>query len=104
MVRYGRRNKRTRNRVFCTIKKKKMKLKVEVGRTHVTICNEEGYEVVHWVDTEWMEDPELVVPAIANAIRMAYVNPEILVAMNRRHIESQMEEPKEPTIDKFPAL
>jgi hypothetical protein len=31
-------------------------------------------EIAGWSKQEWMEDPEFVVPAIANAISLAYEN------------------------------
>ena len=67
-----------------------MKLTVEIDNTEITIYDEQGYEVVHWVDTEWMEDPSIV-PAIANAIRMAFEEPERLIKINKKHIDSQKE-------------
>lgn len=35
-------------------------------------------EIVYWCKDEWLEDPESVVPAIANAIHLAYTEPEEL--------------------------
>ena len=67
-----------------------MKLTIEIDELHVTVYDEEGYEVVHWVDVEWMEDPSIV-PAIANAIRMASEEPERLIKINQKHINSQKE-------------
>jgi len=63
-------------------------LKVEVLEEEITISIVDGPEVVHWVHTEWEEDPT-VVPAIANAIRLAYTAPAYLVELNRKHIDSQ---------------
>jgi hypothetical protein len=47
---------------------------------NVDIDNEGGHiriydgdeEIVGWSQDEWVEDPEFVVPAIANAIKLAY--------------------------------
>lgn len=36
-------------------------------------------EIVGWCKDEWMEDPELVVPAIANAIHLCYTDPGFLL-------------------------
>ena len=36
-------------------------------------------EIVGWTKDEWVEDPETVVPAIANAIMLCYENPEALL-------------------------
>jgi len=68
---------------------------------HVDICKEEitisykgtqdDIEIVHWVQDEWIEDPALVVPAIANAIHLAHTNPAKLIEMNEKHIQSQLE-------------
>ena len=65
-----------------------MQLIVEVMPTEITISMPDGVEVVHWVNDEWEEDPTIV-PAIANAIHLAYYDPEELVALNYHHIESQ---------------
>jgi hypothetical protein len=35
-----------------------------------------GDEIVGWHSDEWKEDPEMVVPVIANAIMLCYENPE----------------------------
>jgi len=42
---------------------------VDIGKDHVTVNDARG-EVVHWVDDEWKEDPE-VVPCIFNAMAIA---------------------------------
>ena len=65
-------------------------MEVEILEDEVTIsCN--GYEVAHWVQSEWVEDPECVVPAIANAIHLAYTKPSHLIYLNMKHIMSQIE-------------
>lgn len=46
---------------------------VEVEEDHVTVY-ENDVEIVHWTKDEWVEDPEFVVPAICNAIHLAYTN------------------------------
>ena len=63
-------------------------LKVEICEEEVTIYQEDGREVVHWVSDEWVEDPAIV-PAIANAIHLAHTNPDELVRINQRHIDCQ---------------
>ena len=67
------------------------------GRTiKVTVEEEEvfiewnDFEVVKWIKDEWIEDPEICV-CIANAIRMAYVDPERLIDINKIHIQSQID-------------
>jgi len=63
-------------------------MKVEINSDYITITNDEGYEVCHWISDEWEEDP-FIVPAIANAIRMASVEPGRLEKINKAHIETQ---------------
>lgn len=55
----------------------------------------DGYEVVKWIENEWIEEPKLVCPVIANAVHLAYTNPEKLIKINWKHIESQMQIEKE---------
>ena len=62
---------------------------VNIDEDEITITCD-GYEVCHWVKDEWIEDPECVVPAIANAIHLAYTNPSYLAYINRKHILSQI--------------
>ena len=64
-------------------------LKVEVCEEEITISTEDGLEVVHWVCDEWEEDPTIV-PAIANAIHLAYTDPKELIRINEHHINSQL--------------
>ena len=66
-----------------------MKLSVEIYPEEITIYLEDGREVVHWVSDEWFEDPMNVVPAIANAIHLAHTQPEFLIKINQKHIDSQ---------------
>jgi hypothetical protein len=63
-------------------------LKVEICDEEITISDREGIEIVHWVHTEWEEDPS-VVPCIAHAIQLAYAAPDKLIVINKKHIESQ---------------
>jgi hypothetical protein len=63
-------------------------IQVEVLEDEVTISCD-GYEVVHWIKDEWIEDPEVVVPAIAHAVHLAYTNPSHLCYLNMKHIMSQ---------------
>ena len=44
---------------------------VEITEDSVTIRNEQGKEIVHWIEDEWKEDPSVTL-AIANAITMFY--------------------------------
>ena len=41
--------------------------------------DEEPTHVAYWVDDEWMEDAESVVPAMLNAMELFYTNPELLL-------------------------
>ena len=63
-------------------------LKVEILEEEITISLEDGTEVVHWVEDEWLEDPTIV-PAIAEAVNLAYTNPQGLIFLNQAHIDSQ---------------
>jgi hypothetical protein len=65
-------------------------IKIEILEEEVTITCDD-LEVVHWIKDEWIEDPEVVVPAIANAIHLAHTKPALLVYLNRQHILSQVE-------------
>lgn len=56
-----------------------MNLYTITGDDHVTVVDEDGYEVVHWTQDEWEEVPELV-PAIAKAAALAYADPERLIS------------------------
>ena len=72
---------------------------VEVYHTQITIYwmpdnwkiggSDWACEVVMWTESEWKEDPTIV-PAIANAIRMAYAEPGKLLEINKKHIDSQI--------------
>ena len=63
------------------------KLNIDICDEEITISMKDGTEIVHWTIDEWEEDPTIV-PAIANAIRMAHTNPEFLIEINKRHIDS----------------
>ena len=65
-------------------------LTVEIYPEEITISLEDGTEVVHWVEDEWLEDPTIV-PAIANAIHLAHTAPDDLIVLNQKHIDSQTE-------------
>ena len=68
------------------------KLNVEIDPEEITISIAQSeLEVVHWTQDEWIEDPELVVPAIANAILMAKTTPDLLIHKNIKHINSQLQ-------------
>jgi len=53
-------------------------LHVITGEDHVTIADDDGFEVVHWTEDEWQEDPALA-PAIASACALAIINPRGLI-------------------------
>ena len=64
-------------------------MKVTIGDDYIEILEDkvtneyyegqiEETEIVYWHKDEWLEDPESVVPAIANAIHLAYTNPQEL--------------------------
>lgn len=40
--------------------------------------NDKDNELVCWVEDEWLEDPESVVPAMLNALTLAMTNPQEL--------------------------
>ena len=65
-------------------------LKVEILEEEITISLEDGTEVVHWVEDEWLEDPTIT-PCIANAVNLAYTDPQGLISINQAHIDSQRE-------------
>lgn len=52
----------------------KAKFRAEITNDHFTVFEGEN-ELVHWVDDEWKEDPETVVPAMLNALHLMYCNP-----------------------------
>lgn len=59
------------------------KITVSVTEDTVTIFKGDE-ELVHWVEDEWLEDPSITI-SIANAIHLAYVNPEYLIEkLNRK--------------------
>lgn len=66
-----------------------MTLQFEISNDCVRICFEDGIEIVGWSVDEWTEDPEFVVPAIANAIHLAHTAPNYLIELNKEHINSQ---------------
>lgn len=47
----------------------KDKVKIEIESDHITVYHNDE-EIVYWVDTEWNEDPSIVI-SIANAILLA---------------------------------
>jgi hypothetical protein len=63
-------------------------LKVEILDEEITVFLEDGREVVHWTEDEWLEDPSIT-PNIANAVHLDYSNPEYLIEINQEHINSQ---------------
>jgi hypothetical protein len=66
------------------------KLIIEHGADEVVIrFDQDDYlEVVKWVKDEWEEDPTLV-NVICDAVIMAQVQPEQLIKIHEKHIESQ---------------
>ena len=65
-----------------------IKLNVVVDEDFIAVNMEDGTEIVCWNQDEWEEDPTIV-PAICNAIDMAYTDPDRLIGINQRHIDSQ---------------
>jgi len=65
-------------------------LTIEIYPEEITVLMEDGTEVVHWTEDEWLEDPAIV-PAIVNAIHLAHTAPDDLIALNQKHIDSQRE-------------
>lgn len=51
---------------------------VKTREESVTIVTDEGTEVAHWTADEWEENPALA-PTIANAVRLAHVDPGELI-------------------------
>ena len=49
-------------------------MRVEIEADGIYITKDNGEEVVMWDEQEWRDDPT-VVPAIANAVRLALTNP-----------------------------
>ena len=64
------------------------KLIIDYCEEEVTISLEDGREVVHWVEDEWIEDPGLI-SVICNAVMMANVHPEKLIKIHQHHIDCQ---------------
>jgi hypothetical protein len=62
-------------------------MKVVISEDYIGVylmhSNDDGpydaQEIVGWSVDEWAEDPETVVPAIANAIHLANTDPELLM-------------------------
>ena len=67
---------------------KDKQLGVDICTEEVTVFLPDGREVVHWVNTEWEEDPSIL-PAIVHAVIMAYEDPETLIRINQKHIDDQ---------------
>ena len=68
----------------------KAKLKVEILPQEITVrFVNTNVEVFHWTEEEWTEDPSIA-PTIANAINLAYINPDGLVRLCKEHIDSQL--------------
>lgn len=55
-------------------------MKVNIDENGISITDRDEY-VVGWSTEEYVEDPETVVPAIVNAIRLAYTSPGILKSL-----------------------
>jgi len=68
--------------------KYKNSLIVDIIPEEITISLKDGPEVVKWVQDEWIEDKTLL-PIICHAIRMAYTNPQELIDLHQKHIDSQ---------------
>ena len=53
-------------------------MKTIITNDSVCIKDSNGEEIVYWHEDQWKEDPETVVPTIANAIKLCYENPDKL--------------------------
>ena len=69
-------------------KENKTKLVVDISADGVYIDQEDGTEVVCWTEDEWMEDPSVTI-CIASAVHMAHTEPDELIRINQKHIDSQ---------------
>jgi hypothetical protein len=56
---------------------------IEITEDYIDIYHK-GEVIVSWSKDEWMEDPETVVPALANAIHLAHSNPDRLLQILRK--------------------
>jgi len=56
-----------------------MKLHAKIEPDTIRIYDEHQNEIVGWHEDEWKEDP-FVTMSIANAIKMAYEEPELLIS------------------------
>jgi hypothetical protein len=66
----------------------KTKLKIEITEDSIGIYLPDGKEVIYWHIQEF-EDDSISAISMANAIVMAYENPEKLVRICKEHIISQ---------------
>lgn len=48
---------------------------VIIDQDYIKVIDSENKELVGWSRDEWEEDPETVIPAIGNAIALAYTEP-----------------------------
>lgn len=51
---------------------------VEFGDDYIRIHDKENFELVYWHIDEWIDDPEVVF-SIANAVKLAYSDPKLLI-------------------------
>jgi len=74
----------------CLAKSKLIKkLNIEIFPEEITVTTiNDKIEVVHWTEDEWIEDPTIV-PAIVNAIHLAHTDPDKLIHINWKHMDSQ---------------
>lgn len=56
-------------------------LSVEIRADYIAILDGPENEIVGWSKDEWEEDPENVIPAIGNAMVLAYNNPKKLIEL-----------------------
>jgi hypothetical protein len=66
-------------------------LTVEIEADYVAIYLPNGAEIVRWVDDEWLEDPSLTI-TIANAVKLAYTDPEYVIKVGFPNILAEMED------------
>lgn len=57
------------------------KLTAIIEVDYIKITDETGKEIVGWNRDEWEEDKESVIPAIGNAIALAYTDPNKLLKL-----------------------
>lgn len=56
------------------------RMRAEIGADYISILYDDGDEIAHWIEDEWIEDPSVTL-AIARAIVLAYTRPDQLLAI-----------------------